>query len=108
MRVVLMVLLLGSGLLTSADWPRFRGGNGNGVAETGGLPSKFSPRDNVLWKVDLPPGHSSPILSENQIFLTAFEGDKLLTFALSRSTGKVLWKREAPRARNEKMDKRNS
>ena len=108
MRLVLGFLLLGSGLLTCADWPRFRGGNGNGVADTGSLPPKFNPRENLIWRIDLPPGHSSPVLSEAHIYLTAFEGDKLLTICLNRSSGKVLWKREAPRARNDKVDKRNS
>ena len=108
MRLVLSLFVLGWGLMHAADWPRFRGHNGLGVAETKGLPAKFGPHENVVWKMDLPPGHSSPILSEQRIFLTAFEGDKLLTLCLDRATGKVLWKREAPRARMDKVDKRNS
>jgi outer membrane protein assembly factor BamB len=108
MRLLLGVLVLGLGMLHAADWPRFRGHNGSGVAQTRGLPAKFGPYQNVIWKVDLPPGHSSPVLSEDRIFLTAFEGDKLLTLCLDRSSGKVLWRREAPRDRVEKLDKRNS
>ncbi len=108
MRFVATVLVLGWGLMHAADWPRFRGHNGSGVAETKGLPAKFGPHENVVWKVDLSPGHSSPVLSEERIFLTAFEGDKLFTLCLDRASGKVLWKREAPRTRNDKLDKRNS
>ncbi len=91
----------------AADWASFRGPNGSGVAETK-LPSEIAPDKNVLWKIDFPPGHSSPSISGNRIFLTAYEGDKLLTIALDRTTGKEIWRVEAPRPRKEVYDKRNS
>jgi outer membrane protein assembly factor BamB len=92
----------------AADWPRFRGPNGTGVAEGAPLPDKVGPSQSVIWKTALPPGHSSPVVSGDRIFLTAFEGEKLLTIALSRTTGKILWRKEAPRDRQEKLDKQNS
>jgi outer membrane protein assembly factor BamB len=91
-----------------SDWDRFRGPNGSGVNEAQGLPSEFGIDKNMRWRVALPPGHSSPILVGDRIFLTAFEGDKLLTMSLDRATGKILWRREAPKARSEKIDHRNS
>src|SRR5262249_52767966 len=54
-----------------------------------------------------PPGHSSPILFGDRIFLTAAEGDKLLTICLRQADGHELWRREAPRPRLETFDKRN-
>lgn len=104
---------LGVGLLAipgaahSADWGRFRGPNGAGVAEATKLPAEVSPDRNVVWKVPLPPGYSSPIIDEDRIYLTAFEGDTLLTLCLNRADGKVLWRRGAPRDRVEPLDKRN-
>jgi outer membrane protein assembly factor BamB len=91
----------------ASDWPRFRGPNGSGVAETTGLPSELSPTKNVVWKTALPPGYSSPVLSRDLIFLTGYEGEALLTLALDRATGRVLWRREAPRSRLEPLDRRN-
>jgi outer membrane protein assembly factor BamB len=91
-----------------ADWSRFRGPNGSGLAKTGALPVEMGPEKNVIWKTELPPGHSSPILSADRIFLTAFEGELLFTYSLSRETGEVLWRREAPRSREERIDPRNS
>ena len=46
----------------AGDWPRFRGPNGSGVAQTTGLPEKFArPDRNVIWKTALPaPGIPLP------------------------------------------------
>ncbi len=92
----------------AGDWPRFRGPNGSGVAETTGLPEKFGPDRDVIWKTALPLGHSSPVLSGDRIFLTAADHDKLFTFCLNRETGQILWRRECPRNRAERLDQRNT
>lgn len=102
-----LVWLLASALM-AADWDRFRGPNGSGVAETSALPAEFGPNKNVIWKTPLPTGHSSPIVSRDRIFLTAVENEKLYTLALDRVTGKVVWKKEAPRDRKEKLHQLNN
>ena len=87
------------------DWSQFRGPNGTGVSASIGLPEKFGPNKNVIWKTPLPSGHSSPVLTRNRIFLTAHTKDKekenykLLVICLDRQTGKLLWQREVPRSR---------
>src|SRR5215475_9408250 len=91
-----------------ADWQHFRGPEGLGVSADKNLPVHLDPRKNVVWKTELPPGHSSPILVGPRIFVTAYEGQKLFTIALDRATGKILWKREAPRPRQEYMQETNS
>ncbi|CAN5823937.1 PQQ-binding-like beta-propeller repeat protein [soil metagenome] len=108
MFVVFALLALVLAPLTSdTDWSRFRGPNGSGISETKGLPAEFGPDKNVIWKIDLPQGYSSPIIHGNRIFLTGLRDEKLLTIAVDRTNGKVLWEREAPRVRTEKLDKRN-
>jgi len=62
-------------VLCSADWPQFRGPNGNGIGDGSPLPAEFSSQKNVAWKTAVPPGHSSPVLTETRIFLTAAEDD---------------------------------
>src|SRR6478735_990767 len=89
------------------DWSRFRGPNGSGVSETAGLPLTFGPEENVIWKTELPFGHSSPILTGDRIYLTAVREGRLVTIALDRPSGKILWERPAPRPRTEKLDTRN-
>ena len=104
-RLLLLTLIP---LACASDWSRFRGPNGSGVNETSGLPAEFGPQQNVIWRTPLPPGHSSPILVGDRVFVTAYEGDKLLTFSLDRKTGRIQWRREAPRDRIVKVDARNS
>ena len=82
------------------EWLRFRGPNGAGVAEGYNLPSEFGSKKNVVWKTEVPFARSSPVVTTNRIFLTATEGDKLITLALDRKSGKILWRREVVRARH--------
>jgi outer membrane protein assembly factor BamB len=53
-------------------WPQFRGPDATGVVPTASnLPNKWSAEDNVAWKLDIPGrGWSSPVVWDNQIFLT--------------------------------------
>ena len=104
----LLALILASAAASNdTDWSRFRGANGSGISETKGLPAEFGPDTNVVWKVDLPQGFSSPIIHGNRIFLTGLRDQSLVTIAVDRTNGKVLWERAAPRDRTEKLDKRN-
>jgi len=119
---VVIVLLVG--FPAAAQWPQFRGPNGSGVSTARDLPVQFGPRQNVVWKTELPPGHSSPVIAGERIFLTAAEGEKLgdagrqkvadtadgqlLTICLDRRTGKILWRRPAPRPRRERFQPTNS
>ena len=102
------LLLAAAPALPAEEWAQFRGPNGRGVAETAGVPTRFGPAQNMTWKTRLPPGHSSPVLGGARIFLTAFEGDKLLTFCLDRETGAVVWRREVERGRSDRLRKPNS
>jgi outer membrane protein assembly factor BamB len=92
----------------SLEWPQFRGSNGSGVGQTTKLPSEFGPEKNMIWKKTIPTGYSSPVLTRDRIFLTACENEKLLTLCLVRKTGNMIWKKEAPRPRKEKIDFRNN
>jgi outer membrane protein assembly factor BamB len=94
--------------LLFADWPQFRGPNGEGVADGSPLPVEFSAQKNVVWATPLPPGHSSPVLTATRIFMTAAEKNKLLTLCLDRATGRILWTRQAPRPRQEEFQPTNS
>jgi outer membrane protein assembly factor BamB len=105
--LTLVLATLVASALGAADWPRFRGPNGAGVADGPALPASLDP-GGAVWKVAVPHGYSSPILLGERLYLTAFEGDDLLVLCLSRADGRELWRRKAPRPRVEKVDKRNT
>jgi outer membrane protein assembly factor BamB len=90
------------------DWLQFRGPGGLGISSEKGLPTKWSAKENVVWKTELPgAGTSSPIVVGNKIIVTCYSGygtDKadndvsLLkrhVVCLSRD-GKILWTRDVP------------
>src|SRR5258705_6839573 len=97
--VVLFIASLALKTVAAEDWTQFRGPNGSGVSASTGLPVEFGPNKNVIWKAPLPPGHSSPVLTRDRIFVTAHNNYKLLVICLDRPTVKLLWQREVPRSR---------
>jgi outer membrane protein assembly factor BamB len=111
--VVALVTVVGllTGSLSAADapgWSRFRGPNGSGISTATNIPLEFGPSRNLVWRVALPQGHSSPIVHGDRIYLTGFRGDALLTMAINRLTGTVLWERTAPQVKTKVIDKRNN
>jgi outer membrane protein assembly factor BamB len=107
--VTAVVLLIGS--LSAADapgWSRFRGPNGSGVSTATNIPTEFGPNKNLVWRLALPQGHSSPIVHGDRIYLTGFRDGALVTIAINRLTGSVLWERAAPQVKTTVVDKRNN
>lgn len=108
MSMRLLLATLAACLSYGADWPQFRGPNARGISETANLPVEFGPAKSVVWKTDLPAGHSSPVLTADRIFVTAFDAQKLYVIAMERAGGKILWRREVPRPRQQELHKSNS
>jgi outer membrane protein assembly factor BamB len=98
-------LVIAAALPSQADsWPQFRGPNGSGRPTVDGpLPGHIGPDKNVLWSTELPAGHSSPAVVGDRIFLTAQRGKHLVTIALERSSGKILWERDSGNDRLEEI-----
>ncbi len=62
------------------------------------LPVDLGNESVQLWRTELLPGHSSPCVSGDSIFLTTYDAQqqKLATVALDRTTGQVRWTALAP------------
>lgn len=67
------------------------------------LPDNFQSDAQLLWKVPVDPGHSSPCVVGNAVYITTYraEEQELATVALDRRTGELLWKQRAPATRIE-------
>jgi outer membrane protein assembly factor BamB len=120
MRVTCLTLLLNFGVAWAAEpladvrmvapegegakyWPRWRGPSGQGLVESGDYPDRWSPTENVIWRVETPGrGNSSPVIWADRLFLTsAFDGGRrraILCFA--RGDGRLLWQADAPTTSN--------
>src|SRR5262245_45910330 len=79
---------------TGEEWNRFRGPSGAGLAPAAAhLPDALDPDKNLLWSTELPPGHSSPCLTEACAFVTGCKDGELRTVCVDRRDGKILWQR---------------
>ncbi|MCZ6793727.1 MAG: PQQ-binding-like beta-propeller repeat protein [Planctomycetota bacterium] len=67
------------------------------------LPTDIAPDRHVVWKTPLPRGHSSPVIHGDRIYVTAARDGKLLTVALDRRNGTILWERPAPLVKLEEI-----
>ncbi len=85
-------------------WPQFRGPGSSGIGE-GKPPVQFGPNQNLLWKVAVGSGLSSPSVWAGRIFLTEFDptSKQFSTVCIDRRTGKVLWRRTVAAGQVEKV-----
>jgi outer membrane protein assembly factor BamB len=105
-----MAALLMTGIFAASagasDWPGFRGPGGLGLSADKNLPTKWSDKDNLAWKIKLPgPGSSSPIVWGNKVFVTCYSGygvskggdpEKLRRhlLCLDRKDGFIIWNKD--------------
>ncbi len=115
------LILTVSNLAIGQNWPSFRGPSASGVAEGDKAPLEWnvSRSENVLWKTLIPGlGHSSPVVWEDRVFVTAAiqnKGESNLkvgmygdvesvkeedvfrwhVYCLDRNSGSILWDRQS-------------
>jgi outer membrane protein assembly factor BamB len=97
-----LAALLSSTSFAQPHWPQFRGPAASGVSTNSSFPTHFGPQSNVVWKIAVPSGHSSPCIWGDRIFLTGFASNRLVSFALDRGDGRLLWRRELEPAKLER------
>ncbi|HEV3202136.1 MAG TPA: PQQ-binding-like beta-propeller repeat protein [Bryobacteraceae bacterium] len=109
MRISITLLTICSGLWCEAAeppqyWPQYRGPAGSGVA-AGDAPLEFGPKKNLLWRADAGPGHSSPSIWGDSLFVTSFDAasKKLELLAFDRRKGRIRWRQTIPAAEIEKV-----
>lgn len=95
-------------LCFAAEWGAFRGPNGSGMATGAKIFDSFGPGENVLWKMAVPAGSSSPVVAGRAVFLTGFAGGELLTLKIDGGTGRTIWKKAVAHTRSETRHKLNN
>lgn len=94
---LVLLLVLAASASSAGDWSRFRGPNGSGLSAESGLPLEFGPGKNEVWSLEVPFGRSSPALTDDTVFLTAIDQDRLVTLAVDAQTGEKRWSRSIDR-----------
>src|SRR4051794_8930684 len=81
--------------LPAENWPQWRGPALNGISGEKDLPVRWSPTENVVWKLPMPSKTgATPIIWENQIFLNVADGDNnLYLWCVDKSKGTLIWKK---------------
>ncbi|MEY4385970.1 MAG: hypothetical protein RLY20_1253 [Verrucomicrobiota bacterium] len=75
-----------------ANWPGFRGFDGNGYSASGSLPDSFA-AEVALWKSPVPaPGFNSPLVFGAQVFFTGGDATKREVICLDANTGALSWR----------------
>src|SRR4030095_256536 len=85
MRYLVLALLL-------AQWPQFRGPDGNGVSTATGLPTTWSETQNVRWKTPIHGrARPAPRLLGRRVCLApeTLDGKQLSALAIDKDTGKI-------------------
>jgi len=123
---LLFVVFLTLSSVAEANWPQFRGGAAGGVSEDKGLPDAWGDKKNIAWKTEIPgKGWSSPVVWGDKIFVTSVVSDaetpeprkglyvqdlqgkgqpgthRWLVHCIDFKTGKILWQKEAHKAKPE-------
>lgn len=74
----LLICIVTAVAVADDEWTQFRGPDGQGVSQATGLPTIWSETENIVWKAAIPgEGHSSPVISGDQIWLTTAIAEKL-------------------------------
>ncbi len=80
-------------LASGADWPQFRGPDGQGHSVSTHVPISWSETENIAWKTPIA-GHgwSSPAIQGEQIWLTTAvdEGHTLRAICVDRTSGRIV------------------
>jgi outer membrane protein assembly factor BamB len=110
-RFILMGSLLSSGVFSfAADWPVWRGPQGDGRSAESGFPTHWSATENIRWKTPCLPGHASPIVVGEQIFTAGYEAETgaRVLLAFSRSDGSPRWRKTVVESGAERIHSENS
>ncbi len=117
LRLLLTVAMVCCGMIhsvicqaqTHENWPQWRGSAFDNRSEAVGLPVEFDRDRNMAWRFELPgSGGASPIVWQNQIFITTIDDqDRIWLYCLNLD-GEELWKQQLEGVNQNSRDNANS
>ncbi len=106
--VALLLISSGGAVLSTEEGRLIYFRSDKGIpTEAGSLPEQLDSPDVLHWRIAIESGHSTPIICNDQIFLTTYSRStrELATLALAPDSGRTLWKRIAPVTRLEEYNR---
>jgi len=91
--LTILVLFSENAYPQDKNWTHFRGSNLNGISASEKIPLIWA-GPNIKWKTEIHDrGHSSPVVFENQIWVTTAttDGKELYAVCLDYETGKIIY-----------------
>ena len=90
----LLFILLNAALLPASDWPQWRGPTRDGQFTGAAWPDQLGTNHlQRIWRVDLRPSYSGPIVVGDRVFTTETKDKKFeVVTAFDRETGQELWR----------------
>jgi outer membrane protein assembly factor BamB len=83
------------------NWSVFRGPQGAGICPFDNIPTEWDGTSgkNIRWKVPVElPGHNSPIVWGDRIFLTGADANRQVVYCFRADDGALLWTGQVPLA----------
>ena len=100
-------LLFAQAVCFGGNWPHWRGPNMTGSVDEKNLPVRWSPTENITWKLAMPDfSGSTPIVWNDRIFLNIGDGTELYLRCVDRNKGTEIWKKHLGTG-NTKIRKQN-
>ena len=93
------------------NWPNWRGPNGDGTSIETNLPTRWDSITNVVWKIPVPGiGHSSPIIWEDNLFITTAlpQTQEKVLLCYDSKSGHLKWQKTVLRSAFENKHNDNS
>ena len=92
----------------AGQWPQFLGPSGRAAVDQSRVPLPFDLEKHRAFRVEVPAGHSSPVIAGERLFLTGSEDRELVMLCLDRRDGKTLWKQSVTARADEQYGHRAS
>jgi len=89
-----IALALFACMVQAENWPQWRGPNLDSTSSETNLPVRWSPGENITWKLPLPAwSGATPIVWGDFIFLNVADGGSLYLWCVDRRGPSVKWKK---------------
>ena len=93
--MILFASVFHATMILGADWPRWRGPNGNGISnEQDWNPRALTDAPRIAWSVDVGKGYSSIAVAGGHVFTQGLKDQRTIIHCLDAATGKTVWQHD--------------